>query len=351
MSDTSPPIPYYGAKATMAPRIAALFPEHRHYVEPFAGSLAVLLAKPASPRETVNDADGELVTFWRVLRDRYDDLARVCLATPHSRAQFAHDMQPVGILCAPAFQGQHSFTVSRGTPAPLPVKPVIMPCDNRKCVRWRELETARRVWSRLNQGRAHLMANTGWRFDVSTTQSATSGPKSITRDMDRFWGRLAPAAARIRRVQIENDDAITLINRYGAEPEVLIYADPPYLGKTRNGTGYRHEMSTEAEHLRFLESVVACRSTVVISGYRSTLYDDALSGWYVEELPTSTSQGGQGKATCEILWSNRPMGARVQGSIFDTITNPGTGHIRVDNKKHRSSCESAWDRCGCFTEQ
>jgi hypothetical protein len=44
-----PPISYYGGKTRIAGRIAALLPAHGHYVEPFAGSLAVLLSGYASP--------------------------------------------------------------------------------------------------------------------------------------------------------------------------------------------------------------------------------------------------------------------------------------------------------------
>lgn len=83
-----PPFPYFGGKQTLGPRIAALLPEHRHYVEPYCGSLAVLLSKEPAPFETVNDLDAELVTFWRVLRERPDELARVCALTPHSRAEY-----------------------------------------------------------------------------------------------------------------------------------------------------------------------------------------------------------------------------------------------------------------------
>src|SRR6266508_3832721 len=77
-----PPFAYYGGKTSLAERIADLLPAHRHYVEPFAGSLAVLLAKPPAPFETVNDLDQHLMTFWRVLRDRGDDPAVCMYADP-----------------------------------------------------------------------------------------------------------------------------------------------------------------------------------------------------------------------------------------------------------------------------
>ena len=82
-----PPIPYFGGKQALAPWIVSLFPKHGHYVEPYCGSLAVLLAKSPARMETVNDTDSKLMTFWRVLRDRPIDLARVCALTPHSRAE------------------------------------------------------------------------------------------------------------------------------------------------------------------------------------------------------------------------------------------------------------------------
>ncbi len=70
-----PPVAYYGGKTTIAARIVRLMPGHGHYVEPFGGSLAVLLAKPPSRMETVNDIDRDLMTFWRVLRDRRPTLS------------------------------------------------------------------------------------------------------------------------------------------------------------------------------------------------------------------------------------------------------------------------------------
>jgi DNA adenine methylase len=86
---SKPPFAYYGGKTRLAERIVEMLPQHAHYVEPFAGSLSVLLAKPRSDMETVNDLDQDLMTFWRVLRDRPEDLERVMHFTPHSRAEHA----------------------------------------------------------------------------------------------------------------------------------------------------------------------------------------------------------------------------------------------------------------------
>lgn len=60
------PFPWFGGKSRAAPLIWRAFGEVPNYVEPFAGSLAVLLARPGDPRiETVNDLDCYLANFWR----------------------------------------------------------------------------------------------------------------------------------------------------------------------------------------------------------------------------------------------------------------------------------------------
>ena len=62
------PFPWFGGKSRAASRIWQALGDVRNYVEPFAGSLATLLARPHAPHlETVNDKDGFLANFWRAL--------------------------------------------------------------------------------------------------------------------------------------------------------------------------------------------------------------------------------------------------------------------------------------------
>lgn len=270
MSALAPPFSYYGGKIRTAPWIIGHFPKHGHYVEPFAGSLSVLLAKAPSAMETVNDLDGDLVTFWRVLRDRPDDLTRACALTPHSRAEFAAARDVDG---APD-----------------------------------EVERARRVWTLLAQGRAGRLTRTGWRHFQDPAGSSTGMPGYRA----AYVERIPPAAHRIAGVTLECRPALDVIADYGRHSDVLIYADPPYLGSTRGlGNSYRHELRDEAGHRELAEALHACRAAVVLSSYPSPLYDDLYPDWHSDSLATSTGNGGEDRARTEVLWSNRPFAAQA----------------------------------------
>jgi DNA adenine methylase len=270
-----PPIPYFGGKMTLGHAIAGLLPAHDHYVEPYCGSLAVLLAKPpmGHNHETVNDLDGALMTFWRVLRDRPDDLARVCALTPHSRAEQQAAYEPT---------------------------------DD-------DLEMARRVWIQLSQGRAGTRRRTGFRHYVKTN-STTSMPDYL----EAYVDRMAAVAERLHHVSLESMPALDLIAKYGAEPRVLLYVDPPYLGSTRcrSWDGYEHEMRSEADHRALAEALHAARAAVVLSGYPSDLYDRELyAGWDRHTMAASTGQGDAWANRTEVLWSNRPLATTA--TLFD----------------------------------
>jgi hypothetical protein len=70
------PFPWFGGKSRAASLIWSRFGNVPNYVEPFAGSLAVLLARPHKPKvETVNDKDCYLANFWRAVQHDADAVA------------------------------------------------------------------------------------------------------------------------------------------------------------------------------------------------------------------------------------------------------------------------------------
>lgn len=276
---TRSPVPYFGGKSWLAPRLAGVLPTHKHYVEVCGGSLAMLLAKRPSKQETVNDLDGFLMTFWRVLRDRPDDLERVCSLTPHSRAERALAQEISSELD--------------------------------------ELEVARRVFVALTQGRSGSLTRTGWRHDLRPV----STPMPVV--LQRYAGRIAQAAKRIRGVSLECRPAVELVEAYGGDRNTLLYVDPPYITDPgiRRGGEYRVEMRSEKAHRELLEACLSVDAAVVVSGYGSALYDSMLDGWYRYEIPMLTSQGsGDGRRT-EIVWSNRPLEDLGEGSGEDSISS------------------------------
>ncbi len=73
------PFPWFGGKSRAAHLIWERFGDVANYVEPFAGALAVLLARPTEPRiETVNDLDCHVANFWRAVQSDPDAVAKWC---------------------------------------------------------------------------------------------------------------------------------------------------------------------------------------------------------------------------------------------------------------------------------
>lgn len=264
-----PPFSYYGGKVGLSRKLVDLLPPHRVYIEPFFGSGAVLFAKAPSAHEFVNDIDDGIVTFFRVLRERPEDLARVCRLTPYSRSEY---------LAAVATEAS---TVD-------------------------DLERARLFWVRVNQSFAKTAGErTGWSATVARTQSTGA---SAQRRIDRFL----VCAERLSTVTIERCDAADLVRRMAKSADTVIYADPPYLHSTRVQAArndYRAEM-TEEDHRRLAEALLATPASVVLSGYSSPLYDSLYEGWWTASWAvtsfSSNSRTNQRTGRVERVWMNRP---------------------------------------------
>lgn len=236
---------WYGGKFSHLPWLLPLLPEARHYCEPFAGSGAVLLNREPSALETYNDLDGEVVNFFRVLRNDPERLARAIALTPFSREEFHRAIAaPQGDLAEPGGA----------------------------------LERARRFYVRARQARTGLAqtATLGrWANCRDTSRAGMSGVVS------RWLGGVAglpEIGARLIRVQIENRPAADVIRLYDG-PDTLFYCDPPYLHTTRGDSrAYGFEMD-EAEHVSLAAVLHGCRGKVALSGYRNALMDRLYGDW------------------------------------------------------------------------
>lgn len=269
-SGVRPPFAYYGGKVGLARRIVELMPAHDSYLEPFFGSGAVLFAKQPSRHEIVNDADGDIVNFFEVLRNAPEELEAVCRLTPYARDEWA----------AADLEAQDLDAVER----------------------------ARRFWVRVNQSFAKThRSTTGWSITTARTQSP---PNSVLGRVARFRA----VADRLMSVTIENTDAIGLLDRFGDDPTVVIYADPPYVHSTRRSgrrwqaKDYTHEMS-EDDHIALAEVLNGVSATVILSGYPSELYDELYVGWwqhdYAVQVHSSNALTASREGRTERIWMNR----------------------------------------------
>lgn len=273
LTPARPPLRYHGGKWKLASWIVRHFPPHRVYLEPFGGGASVLLNKPRAELETYNDLDGQVVNFFRVLRERPAELVRMLELTPWSRAEYELSYEPSEDA----------------------------------------LEAARRFFVRSSQsiGGPTTQWRNGWRYQVK--RGTWHNAASLWCELDHLY----QVAERLRGVQIEQRDAFDLIPRYDM-PEVLIYLDPPYPHETRSkwkGAAYNHELSDD-EHARLAEMARASQANVVISSYPSEMYTDLYQahGW-IQVTTTARTNGPQTVRT-ECLWLSPRTQVALDGCLI-----------------------------------
>ena len=164
---------YPGGKRRLAPWIVSRMPAHHSYLEPYFGGGAVLFAKPAAPIETVNDLDGDVVNFFRVIRDEESrkKLVDWLWYTPYAREAYEESfkrpprdaVERAGYFAVRSMQS-HGFRLNED-------------CGWKKDVHGREAAYALHNWNRL--------------------------PES-----------LGEIAGRLKQVQIENRPALEMIKAF-----------------------------------------------------------------------------------------------------------------------------------------
>lgn len=256
---------WYGGKFSHLEWLLPLLPTCHHYCEPFAGSAAVLLNRAPSPVETYNDIDGDVVNFFRVLRDQPDDLIRAISLTPFAREEFHL-----------AIYG--------------PTEGVS------------DVELARRFFVRARQARTGLAqtATLGrWANCKDTSRAGMSGV--VSRWLGGVEG-LADIAERLLRVQIENRPAVDVIRLYDG-PTTLFYCDPPYVHTTRgDAKAYGFEMS-DPEHAELALVLGSISGKAAVSGYRCDQMDEWYRDWKRFDAPLKTTHSVK-QPRQECVWMN-----------------------------------------------
>lgn len=263
--------PYFGGKSGHAQALLSLFPEQAyrgHYVEPFAGSAAILLAKEPSQLETINDLDNDVVNFFWVLREKPKEFLRLLQLTPWSREEFNQARTPAKRLS--------------------------------------KLEKARRFYTRVRQGFNALprMRSNGWKYSICPELRSQNPPET----WQAHLADLERVAQRLAYVQIENRPALKILESYDRK-NTFFYIDPPYVLSTRSrasshnqNLAYVHEME-DRDHEELAEVLNGLTASVMISGYQGPLYNKLFSDWRRVDLPSRVISSSKVSRT-ESVWLN-----------------------------------------------
>ena len=235
---------YPGSKWKIAEWIVKHFPPHKVYCEPYFGSGGVFFTKQPSYIETINDLNGDVVNLFKVCRERPEELAAAIEMTPFARSEYVSCYEIIGD----------------------------------------EIERARRTLVRYHQSFGTTNAN---RNSWKNSQTGNS-PRcaSVWKELPKI---IIDVCGRLKDAQIENVNALTLIERYN-DPQTLLYLDPPYLLGLRKRNMYACEMA-DSEHMQLLELITQSKSKIIISAYDNELYNDYLKNWYTDEKETTAQMG------------------------------------------------------------
>jgi DNA adenine methylase len=285
---------WYGGKFSHLNWLLPLLPKTKHYCETFGGSAAVLLNREPSPIETYNDIDHDAVNFFKVLRDRREELIEALYLTPFSHEEFRK-----------AFSLRGDRTLS-------------------------EVERARLFFIRAEQvriGLAQTATEGRWAWCKLTSRRGMSG--AVSRWLNRIEALWA-VAERLRRVQIENKSAFDIIRQYDSK-DTLFYCDPPYPHESRGDPqAYSYEL-TDEDHEKLAEVLHEIAGKVAISSYRSKLMDRLYGDWSRIDAPLKIAHSVK-QLRRESLWINYPLDWLDASTLVNLRKMGCTVHINEPKK-------------------
>ncbi len=215
------PITYYGGKQTLLKHLLPLIPPHKLYCEPFFGGGAMFFAKPKSEVEIINDVNGEVVNFFKVVKTKFSELQKEIQGSPHSRELFKR--------AKAIYDFPDMFT---------------------------DVQRAWAFWILTNQGFAGMIGSWGFGKTASKEKAVATKRDTFTKDY----------ADRLRTVQVEHNDALKVIDRCN-DKQSFIYCDPPYINSDQG----HYEGYSSSEYEELLKRLAKFKGKFLLSSYPSTL--------------------------------------------------------------------------------
>ncbi len=261
MSRIKPPFKYYGGKFYHVPWILRLFPPHDTYVEAYGGAASILLNKPRARREIYNDVEESIVNVMKTIRDVPD--------------VFMHRLFEI-------------------------------PCEEDVYYKWKQMDPDNDFERAIRTYIIYRMSRGGTGGSFSKSKRRYRGLPENLAAWDTGIKNIPKISKRLQGVELRCQDAISLIQETDSD-STLFYLDPPYLPSARRTNKiYLAEMSLE-DHEKMLKAAIQIQGYVVISGYKSTLYEKCLEKWYFENKDFSLhsiSYRTKKPKVQEVLWRN-----------------------------------------------
>lgn len=238
-----PLVPWIGGKRRLAKHILPLFPDHRCYVEPFAGAAALYFMKQPSEVEVINDINGDLVCLYRVVKHHLDEFLR----------EFRW-----------ALSSRQMYVWLNATPPDALT----------------DIQRAARFYYLQKQGFGGKVS--GRTYGISTTLAPRLNLMRIEED-------LSAAHLRLARTYIEHLPWEDCICRYD-RPHTLFYCDPPYWGTEGYGVDFGLE---QYDHLANLARTGSGRMVISVNDIPEMRA--AFAGLAMQRVEIGYTVGGAGR--------------------------------------------------------
>ena len=311
------PFPWFGGKSTVAADVWAALGDVPNYVEPFAGSAAVLLARPHRPKtETINDADAMVSNFWRALAFAPDEVAH-------------HADWPVNEV---DLEARHQWLLQRrdglrdalGDPE----------AYDAKIAGWWVWGTCCWIGAGWCSGEGPWVYEDGQWVNRKSVHLGDAG-RGINRQSVNLGdagmgvsrsdgGGLINIANRLRRVRVACGDFERVLGesvtwRHGLTG---VFLDPPYAADRSDV--YAHECRDVSGRARAWAKDAGARSDIriVLAGYSGEHDELEAHGWRVQAWKAKGGFGSQGtgrgreNAHAERLWFSPACIDPAQGFLF-----------------------------------